>query len=226
MVSWPPDLHLQACCPAPWRCTCLCIVSNPRLSHIVWCHALPSAAGMLSRIVALRRSLADSTGGSGGGEGEDKVYPLKLIIMSATLRCVYTTFPTCHACISCFILQAWQSSGSPRQPCGPCCSISVGPCLPSSALQSLTVIPLHLSLLTLPCHLVHLHVSICRTDDFVQNKRLFPAPPPVVCVPARQYPVTVHFSKRTELHDYVGAAFKKVRRRWVPSVCCTEVALQ
>ena len=44
----------------------------------------------------------------------------------------------------------------------------------------------------------------------MQNQRLFPVPPPVVCVPARQYPVTVHFSKRTELHDYVGAAFKKV----------------
>jgi ATP-dependent RNA helicase DHX37/DHR1 len=45
----------------------------------------------------------------------------------------------------------------------------------------------------------------------VLNQRLFPVPPPVVSVPARQYPVTVHFSKRTELHDYVGAAFKKVR---------------
>ncbi|KAL4857499.1 ATP-dependent RNA helicase DEAH13 [Chlorella vulgaris] len=50
-----------------------------------------------------------------------------------------------------------------------------------------------------------------RTDDFVQNARLFPVPPPVVCVPARQFPVTVHFSKRTELHDYMGAAFKKAR---------------
>lgn len=45
----------------------------------------------------------------------------------------------------------------------------------------------------------------------MHNARLFPAPPPVVCVPARQYPVTVHFSRKTELHDYVGAAFKKVR---------------
>ncbi|GAB4819939.1 hypothetical protein N2152v2_006985 [Parachlorella kessleri] len=49
-----------------------------------------------------------------------------------------------------------------------------------------------------------------RTEDFVSNTRLFPEPPPVVTVPARQYPVTVHFSKRTEMHDYVGAAFKKV----------------
>lgn len=35
--------------------------------------------------------------------------------------------------------------------------------------------------------------------------------PPVVRVPARQFPVTVHFARRTELRDYLGAAFKKAR---------------
>ena len=50
-----------------------------------------------------------------------------------------------------------------------------------------------------------------RTDDFVANRRLFATPPPLLEVPARQFPVTVHFSRRTELRDYVGAAFKKVR---------------
>lgn len=49
-----------------------------------------------------------------------------------------------------------------------------------------------------------------RTDDFVGNRRLFQKPPPLIEVPARQFPVTVHFSRRTELQDYVGAAFKKV----------------
>eukprot|EP00983_Pelagomonas_calceolata_P094153 1157853-Pelagomonas_calceolata.AAC.7 len=79
-----------------------------------------------------------------------------------------------------------------------------------------------------------------RTEDFVENKRLFPRAPPLiqVCrdahmhtytgmcthskaykrskanmhlpVPARQFPVTVHFARRTELHDYVGAAYRKV----------------
>jgi ATP-dependent RNA helicase DHX37/DHR1 len=49
-----------------------------------------------------------------------------------------------------------------------------------------------------------------RTEDFVGNTKLFSRPPPVVSVPARQYPVTVHFSRKTELHDYVGAAHKKV----------------
>ncbi|GAQ88491.1 DEAH-box RNA helicase [Klebsormidium nitens] len=50
-----------------------------------------------------------------------------------------------------------------------------------------------------------------RIEDFVGNARLCPAPPPVVKVAARQFPVTVHFSKRTELVDYVGAAEQKVR---------------
>lgn len=81
-------------------------------------------AGMLSRIVPLRRKMADA------GDGA----PLKIIIMSATLR----------------------------------------------------------------------------TEDFVANNRLFLTPPPLVRVPARQFPVIVHFSRRTEMHDYVGAAFKKV----------------
>ena len=85
---------------------------------------IPGVAGMLSRIVPLRRKMATA------GEG----YPLKLLIMSATLR----------------------------------------------------------------------------TEDFVENRRLFPQAPPLVHVPARQYPVTLHFSKHTELHDYSGAAFAKV----------------
>jgi len=49
-----------------------------------------------------------------------------------------------------------------------------------------------------------------RVEDFTENKVLFPSPPPVIKVEARQYPVTIHFNKRTELNDYVDAAFKKV----------------
>ena len=48
-----------------------------------------------------------------------------------------------------------------------------------------------------------------RTADFAENPRIFDNPP-VVKVEARQFPVTVHFSKRTELRDYVLAAFRKV----------------
>eukprot|EP00892_Ulva_mutabilis_P012877 jgi/Ulvmu1/9962/UM059_0010.1 len=57
-----------------------------------------------------------------------------------------------------------------------------------------------------------------RVDDFLKNERLFPqhlypnGPPPLIDVPARQFPVTVHFSKRTEMSDYIGAAYRKVTR--------------
>jgi ATP-dependent RNA helicase DHX37/DHR1 len=49
-----------------------------------------------------------------------------------------------------------------------------------------------------------------RVSDFTQNLRVFPNPPPVVRVPARQFPVTVHFNRHTIVDDYVQAAFSKV----------------
>ena len=49
-----------------------------------------------------------------------------------------------------------------------------------------------------------------RVEDFISGKRLFSNPPPVLEVPNRQFPVTVHFSKRTEIVDYIGQAYKKV----------------
>jgi hypothetical protein len=42
------------------------------------------------------------------------------------------------------------------------------------------------------------------------NRSLFPTPPRVITVKSRQFPVTIHFSKRTEMDDYVGATFRKV----------------
>ena len=69
-----------------------------------------------------------------------------------------------------------------------------------SSHQNLKVYPLKLIIMS----------ATLRTEDFVENKRLFPQPPPLLSVPTRQFPVTVHFSRRTELHDYVGAAYKKV----------------
>lgn len=60
-----------------------------------------------------------------------------------------------------------------------------------------------------PLKLVIMSATL-RTDDFLGNRRLFPQPPPLLSVSARQYPVTLHFSRRTELHDYVGAAYAKV----------------
>ena len=49
-----------------------------------------------------------------------------------------------------------------------------------------------------------------RVTDFTENTRLFPVPPPVISATSRQHPVTVHFSKKTELYDYAGETFKKV----------------
>ncbi|KAJ1412834.1 hypothetical protein B484DRAFT_173441 [Ochromonadaceae sp. CCMP2298] len=48
-----------------------------------------------------------------------------------------------------------------------------------------------------------------RVEDFL-NPRLFPTPPPVVRVNARQYPVTTHFSKRTETTNYLKETHRKV----------------
>lgn len=48
-----------------------------------------------------------------------------------------------------------------------------------------------------------------QVSDF-QNSRLFSPLPPVIHVAARQFPVGIHFAKRTELTDYITAAYRKV----------------
>lgn len=50
-----------------------------------------------------------------------------------------------------------------------------------------------------------------RVTDFTQNKALFSSPPPVLQAEGRQYPVTVHFARKTH-HDYVEEAFRKISR--------------
>ena len=47
-----------------------------------------------------------------------------------------------------------------------------------------------------------------RVSDFSDNQTLFKIPPPILKVDARQYPVSVHFSKKTNF-DYIDEAFKK-----------------
>lgn len=47
-----------------------------------------------------------------------------------------------------------------------------------------------------------------RVEDFTHNTNLFRLPPPVIKVEARQFPVTIHFNKRTST-DYVKEAFTK-----------------
>eukprot|EP00891_Asterochloris_glomerata_P009844 jgi/Astpho2/9844/gw1.00149.216.1_t len=63
----------------------------------------------------------------------------------------------------------------------------------------------------LPLKLLIMSATL-QVEELTANKRLFPSAPPVVRVPARQFPVTVHFNRRTEVQDYPGAAFQKVCR--------------
>ncbi|KAK3540558.1 hypothetical protein QTP70_034306 [Hemibagrus guttatus] len=88
----------------------------------------------------------------------------------------------------------------------------------------------------LPMKLLVMSATL-RVEDFTENKRLFRTPPPVIkvlaistilsallflefqfqsisegCteqVEARQFPVTVHFNKRTPMEDYTAEAFRK-----------------
>lgn len=48
-----------------------------------------------------------------------------------------------------------------------------------------------------------------RVDDFAKNPRLFTPEPPVLKVEARQFPVSIHFSKTTP-DNHINAAFAKV----------------
>ncbi|KAI5957492.1 ECM16 [Candida theae] len=47
-----------------------------------------------------------------------------------------------------------------------------------------------------------------RVSDFSENPTLFQTSPPIINVEARQYPVSVHFDKKTEF-NYIDAAFNK-----------------
>jgi ATP-dependent RNA helicase DHX37/DHR1 len=70
----------------------------------------------------------------------------------------------------------------------------------SAARDTLPLAPLKLVIMS----------ATLRVEDFTQNRHLFAVPPPVVHVKARQFPVAVHFAKKTELDDYVNEAYKCV----------------
>ncbi|KAF8073607.1 P-loop containing nucleoside triphosphate hydrolase protein [Lyophyllum atratum] len=61
-----------------------------------------------------------------------------------------------------------------------------------------------------PLRLIIMSATL-RVSDFAENRTLFPSPPPVINVAARQHPVTVHFSRRT-VPDYVTEAIKKTTK--------------
>ncbi|KAG7236793.1 hypothetical protein INR49_000256 [Caranx melampygus] len=60
----------------------------------------------------------------------------------------------------------------------------------------------------LPMKLLVMSATL-RVEDFTDNQKLFRTPPPVIKVDARQFPVTIHFNKRTPIEDYTGEAFHK-----------------
>lgn len=78
------------------------------------------------------------------------------------------------------------------------------------------VVPLRLKMSTLdlsikPLKLVIMSATL-RTSDFLQNPRLFrpdPAPPPLVKAEGRQFPVIIHFARRTQ-RDYLEEVCNKV----------------
>ncbi|WLF77461.1 putative ATP-dependent RNA helicase DHR1 [Lodderomyces elongisporus] len=47
-----------------------------------------------------------------------------------------------------------------------------------------------------------------RVSDFSENSTLFKVPPPIINIETRQYPVSVHFNKKTEF-EYLDEAFRK-----------------
>lgn len=59
----------------------------------------------------------------------------------------------------------------------------------------------------MPMKLIIMSATL-RVSDFTENRKLFKIPPPVLKVDARQFPVTVHFNKRTD-PDYVQEAYRK-----------------
>uniref|UniRef100_A0A8D2N400 Helicase ATP-binding domain-containing protein n=1 Tax=Zonotrichia albicollis TaxID=44394 RepID=A0A8D2N400_ZONAL len=71
------------------------------------------------------------------------------------------------------------------------------------------IVPLRHKVRGLPLKLIIMSATL-RVEDFTANTRLFSVQPPVIQVDARQFPVTVHFNKKTPLDDYSGECFRKV----------------
>jgi ATP-dependent RNA helicase DHX37/DHR1 len=59
-----------------------------------------------------------------------------------------------------------------------------------------------------------------RVADFTSNRRMFAGQvPPVISIGSRQYPVTIHFNRKTAFENYVHEAFRKVVKIHT-QVCC------
>ena len=62
----------------------------------------------------------------------------------------------------------------------------------------------------IPLKLIIMSATL-RVEDFVANQQLFPVAPPVIKIDTRQFPVTIHFNKRTPTmeSEYLEEAYKK-----------------
>eukprot|EP00899_Mesostigma_viride_P020775 jgi/Mesvir1/2869/Mv13952-RA.1 len=143
--------------------------------------------GLLSRIIPLRKAMAQTSAASAtSAPGDDAITPLKLIIMSATLRVEdFTANPRLFRHVASAAALARQDCDEDED-------------------------ELHAT----PMRVVEERAAIAAAERAREGLAPDPAvmvPPPVIKVPARQYPVTVHFNRRTELLDYEGAAFSKVK---------------
>ncbi|KOC64378.1 putative ATP-dependent RNA helicase kurz [Habropoda laboriosa] len=58
-----------------------------------------------------------------------------------------------------------------------------------------------------PLKLVIMSATL-RVEEFIENSKLFKVKPPVLSVESRQFPVTIHFNRKTST-DYVSDALKK-----------------
>ncbi|KAF8305660.1 P-loop containing nucleoside triphosphate hydrolase protein, partial [Clavulina sp. PMI_390] len=61
-----------------------------------------------------------------------------------------------------------------------------------------------------PLRLIIMSATL-RVTDFSENKTLFPSPPPIININARQHPVTNHFNRRTS-RNYVTDAVRKATK--------------
>ncbi|KNC80944.1 hypothetical protein SARC_06709 [Sphaeroforma arctica JP610] len=62
-----------------------------------------------------------------------------------------------------------------------------------------------------PIRLVIMSATL-RVEDFTMNTRIFPTPPPVVEIASRQFPVTIHFNRKTPHENYIQEALKKTSK--------------
>ncbi|KAL6581897.1 hypothetical protein OROMI_005914 [Orobanche minor] len=60
-----------------------------------------------------------------------------------------------------------------------------------------------------PLKLLLMSATLCK-EDFMSGGRIFRDTPTPIVVPGREYKVTKHYSKKTDVVDYVGQAYKKV----------------